>query len=233
MTALITTEPPADTPPADTPPADTPPADDLASLFTPEDIAARKEAIVASKAEEDRRAALTDEQRATEDAAKAAEEAAKGVPEKYEFKAPAGVVLDPVLVDEFSTIAKGLNLPQAEAQKLVDMGSKIVQRLTDGMLAQHDERVAGWLKEAESDPEIGADVKLGKDSVAIRAFNSVTGGDPKAKAMVDELGIGNHPEFIRVFYKISQLIREDGFVLPGAGAEASGSIAKALYPGMK
>jgi hypothetical protein len=108
-------------------------------------------------------------------------------------------------------------LPQGEAQKVIDLGSKLVQKTIDGMMTAHQERVAGWLKEAEADPEIGADIKLGAESAAVRAFNSLTQNDPKAKQMVDDLGIGNHPEFLRIFFKISQHMREDTFALPGKG----------------
>lgn len=211
--AILTNDPPVD------PPVD-PPADDLATLFTPEDIAARKESLAATAAEETRRAGLTEEQRTAEDSEKAAAEALKQVPEEYTFQMPEGTTLDPDLLAEFAPLAKELKLPQGEAQKVVDMGAKLVQKTIDGVMAAHETRVAGWLKEAEADPEIGADIKLGKESAALRAFNTLTQGDAKAKQMVDELGIGNHPEFLRIFYKISQHMREDTFVAPNNGGAA-------------
>lgn len=211
---LTTEEPPAEV----IPPAETPPVDDLSTLFTAEDIASRKESLAQTAAEETRRAALTDEQRSEEDTARAAEAAKSQVPEEYKFDLPEGMTLDPDLLAEFGPLAKELKLPQGEAQKMVDLGSKLVQKTIDGMMTAHQERVGNWLKEAEADPEIGADIKLGKESAAVRAFNSLA--TDKTKQMVDELGIGNHPEFLRVFYKISQHMREDTFSLPGTGGAA-------------
>lgn len=161
------------------------------------------------------------------------DETSAGAPEVYaDFVAPEGVTLDPAILDEFKPIAKELNLPQEQAQKVVDLGAKMVQRTIDGIFSQHQEKVGNWLKEAEGDAEIGADIKLGKDSAALRAFNTITKGDEKVKQMVDESGIGNHPEFLRIFYRISKQMREDTFEIPGTGG-LSTSPGDLLYPTMK
>lgn len=208
---------------------------DLAALFTPEEVEARQ-------AEATRRAALTDEQRAAEDEAKAAEAAKNAPPEEYgDFTVADGVVLDPEMLAEFRPMAKELGLSQEKAQKLVDLAAKIQQRTVDGIFAAHEERKAAWLNEAKADPEIGEDVKkwdpkdpeTSANSVALRAFNTLAQGAPGLKAMVDELGIGNHPEFIRVFYRIGKNMREDTFELPGTGSGGDKSIAKTLWPSMK
>lgn len=216
-------------------------ADDLTALFTPDDIQAKREAIALNQAEETRRAALTDEQRTAEDTAKAAEAAQNSAPDKYaDFVAPDGVVLDPEMTTEFSTIAKALNLPQGKAQELVDLGSKMIQKQMDGIFLAHEQRKESWLTEAKADKEIGADVSLWNDkdpestgkSVALRAFNSIAATVPGIKQMVDELGIGNHPEFIRVFYRLGQNMREDTFHIPGTGGADNKDPAKTMFPSM-
>jgi hypothetical protein len=209
--AILTTEPPVDPPANNDPPTD-PPADDLSTIFTPEEVTAKKESLAAAQAEETRRAALTDDQRKAEDDQKAAEDLLNGVPEKYEFKAPEGITLDPVMVEKFAPIAKELGLTQSKAQTLIDLAAEMQQRTMDGVFEMHEQRKVTWLEEAKKDPEIGADVS-GKpeDSVALRAFNTIAQGSPGLKSMVDELGIGNHPEFLRVFYKIGKNMREDTF----------------------
>lgn len=216
--------------------------DDLKTLFTPEEVTAKKEAMAAAKAEEDRRAALTDEQRAAEDQTKAEEAAKNSAPETYaDFVAPEGVVLDPEMLAEFAPMAKELNLSQEKAQKLVDLGSKMIQKQMDGIFAAHEQRKEALLVAAKADPEIGEDVKLwnpddpesASKSIALRAFNSIAATTPAIKAMVDETGIGNHPEFIRVFYRIGKNMREDTFVNPGGGdGSADKGVAKTLWPGM-
>jgi hypothetical protein len=240
-TALMTTEAaPTDPPAGDPPPGDPPPADDLATLFTPEEVIAKKASIEGVKQEEERRAALTNEQRTEEDRIKAEQAAADLPPEKYaDFKVAEGVVLDPVMIEEFAPIAKELGLSQAKAQTIIDLATKMQARTIEGIFEQHEARKASWLDDAKKDAEIGADVSLwdekdpesGKKSVALRAFNTLAAGSPGLKAMVDELGIGNHPEFIRVMFRIGQNMREDTFEFGNGGS--STTQAGRMYPSMK
>lgn len=227
--AVMTTDPPSGDPPVSDPPANpdsTNPPSDLSTLFTPEEVTAKQEAIAAAKAEEERRAGLTDEQRTEEDRVKAEEAASKAVPEEYaDFTVPEGMALDADLLAEFKPLAKELNLPQGQAQKIVDLGSKMVQKTMEKIITEHEERTAKWLEDAKADPEIGEDVSKWdpKDpstvanSVALRAFNSIASKNEGLKKMVEETGIGNHPDFIRVFYRIGQNMREDRFEIPGTG----------------
>jgi hypothetical protein len=235
---------PAEPAPAEPTPAEpTPPAEDLATLFSPEEIQAQRVRVAAAKAEETRRAGLTEEQRAEEDRLKAEAEAAGKVPEEYaDFTAPEGMTLDGEALTEFKAIAKELGLNQVGAQKLVDIATKMQIKTMDGLHEIHEQRKASWLQAAKEDEEIGADVKLwnpddpnsASASVSLRAFNSIAAGVPGIKAMVDELGIGNHPDFIRVFYRIGKNMREDSFEgIGGSGGKGDGgSVAKSLWPNM-
>lgn len=211
-------------PPGDDPPGDggNPPVDDLSTLFTPEEVTAKKESIAAARAEEERRAALTEEQRAEEDRVKTEEAAKNQVPEEYaDFTVPDGVELDKeLLTTEFEPFARELGLTQEKAQKLVDMGSKIVERMTTQMHDAHAERVAGWLETAKADAELKADIALGEKSEAARALNTIA--TPELKAYLNETGLGNHPEMIRMFLRIAPSMREDGLERGGAGSGLNG-----------
>ena len=210
---------------------------DLSTLFSPEEIESRK-------VETERRAGLTEEQRTEEDRQKAEAAALNGPPAEYgEFAVTAeGVVLDPEMMETFKPLAKELGLNQASAQKLVDLAVQVQQRTMDGIFEMHEQRKATWLAEAKADPEIGGDISLwdeavpgsAANSIALRAYNSIAQGHPGLKAAVDELGIGNHPEFLRMFHRIGKSMREDTFVLAGGGGDAKPkSLAKSLWPDMK
>lgn len=219
------TDPPGTDPPATDPPATDPPADDhLSKIFTPEDIAARKQVLADSKKEEERRAALTDEQRAEEDRLKAEEAKSNQVPEKYEFTVPDGVQLDEELVKEFEPLAKEYGLSQGKAQKIVDLGSKMMQkavdRYTEAAQVAHAEQVKGWLEAAKADPELKDDVAKGADSEAARVMNTLA--TPELKKFLNETGFGNHPEMIRLALKIAPGMREDGFFRGGQGGQKEG-----------
>jgi hypothetical protein len=195
--------------------------DDLATLFSKEDIEAKRTAISESKAEEDRRAALTDEERTLEDTTRAEETAAKGVPEKYDFKIPEGTTIDDEIMGEVSAFAKENNLPMKEAQRIADLGAKMLVKQQESRMAEYETIKEGWLTSAKTDKEIGADISKGKDSIAARAFNTIA--TPEMKEMVDQYGIGNHPEVLRMFYRLAPFMADDKMHMPGSGAGAGSS----------
>jgi hypothetical protein len=223
-------DPPVDppTPPADPP---TPPADDLATLFTPEEVTAKKEAVTTAKAEETRRAALTDDERTAEDATKAEEAKANEVPEEYAaFTAPEGMEPEQTFLDIALPEFKELGLTQAKAQQLVDMfstklGPAIVQKQQEAWAAE----VEGWKQAATKDPEIGG-TKFDKSvEDALRAVNTI---NPALKPVFDQYGLGNHPEFIRAFAKIAPLLTEDTIDRIKGESSQPKSLAERMYPGL-
>lgn len=184
---------------------------------TPEQKAEREtnEAKAAADAEEARRAALTDEERAAEDKAKAdAEKEAEGAPEAYDdFNLPEGVELDAAIADEFKAAAKELNLSQAKAQQLVDLGTKMSQSWTDRAIEAFDARATGWREAAMADAEFGGQKLNETLPVAVKAREQF--GTPELKTLLDEFRLGDHPEVIRFFYRVGKATSEDSFVQQG------------------
>jgi len=198
-------------------------ADGLDGLFTPEEVTARREKLAADKAEEERRAGLTPEQREEEDRVKAAAAAKDQVPETYDIKFPEGLEITKDLLDEFIPIAKELKLTNEEAQKLADFETKLVQRRSDAWA----NTVLGWLDTAKQDKEIGGDTWDANLEVAQRAINSF--GTPELKSALNQYGLGNHPEVIRLMVRIGKGMKEDGIVIPGAEGKGKGDMATRLY----
>lgn len=191
-------------------------ADDLSTLFSAEEIASKRTSVADAATEETRRAALSDEDRATEDTAAAEALALGEVPEKYEFTIPEGVTIDEALMTDVSTFAADNKLSIGEAQKIADMGVQLMTKQQELRETQFNEIKAGWLETAKTDTEIGADVSKGEESLAARAFNTIA--TPEMKELVDHYGIGNHPEMLRMFFRLSSLMGDDGMQLPGTGA---------------
>jgi len=202
--------------------------DDLAKLFTPELIEARKAELAAAKAEETHRAGLTQEQRDAEDAEKAKAEAAKTVPETYDIKFPEGMEPVPELLAEFTPLAKELGLNNEQAQKLADFELKVAANRQEA----YNQMALGWVETAKKDAEIGGDGWDENITVAQRALN--TFGTPELKTMLNQYKVGNHPEMIRLMVRIGKAVREDGMVIPGAqGGGDKGDMATRLYGGTK
>ncbi len=205
--------------------------DDLSTLFTPDEVTAKKEAVTAANAEEERRAALTDDQRTAEDTDKAEEAKANEVPEEYApFKVADGITVDPVFLEIAIPEFKELGLTQAKAQKMIDMfsdklGPEIVKRQQAAWAAEVD----GWKQTASKDPEIGG-TKFDKSvEDALRAVNTI---NPALKPVFDQYGLGNHPEFIRAFAKIAPLLNEDSIDKVKNTSTQSKSIAERMYPNL-
>lgn len=147
----------------------------------------------------------------------------EGAPEKYEFKAPEGVTFDPAVIGAFSEVAKELNLPQDQAQKVLDkMAPVIAARQVEQLQAARIE----WAEAAKVDKEFGGEKLAENLAVAKKALNAF--GTPELRMLLEESGLGNHPEVIRVFYRAGKVISEDRFVAGSAGKSNPGD-ARRLY----
>jgi hypothetical protein len=151
-------------------------------------------------------------------------EASEGAPEKYEFNskvADAPEELDPEVLTAFGEVAKDLDLPQEAAQKVLDKVAPVIQARQAKAVEQAR---ADWATESQSDEEFGgenlsANLEIAKSS--LKEF-----GTDALKSLLQESGLGNHPEVIRFMYRAGKAISEDGYVGNSQGANAKGGIPK-------
>ena len=193
---------------AQAPAADAPaPAAD-STLLTPP-AAADAPAAVAAK---------TPEQIQQEADAKAKTEAdAKltGAPEAYEdFKLPDGMEMDADVLGEFKGLAKELNIPQAQAQKLIDFQTQLASKQAEAYQAAVTKQSQDWAASIKNDPEIGGANYDKSVQSAIKVIQSF--GDPALTELLNTSGLGNHPALFKFCHRISSAISEDKFVLPGS-----------------
>jgi uncharacterized phage infection (PIP) family protein YhgE len=154
------------------------------------------------------------------------DKAPEGAPEKYEFVIPEGSTLDADGMEAFTEVAKELNLSQEAAQKMIDkMAPAMAARQAEVFEAAKIE----WAEGSRADKEFGGD-KLNENlAVAKKALD--TFGTPELRTLLNESGLGNHPEVIRMMYRAGKAISEDRFVAPSAGGPTgSKDFAKSLYP---
>ena len=158
----------------------------------------------------------------------------EGAPDKYEFNskvADAPDELDPEVLTAFGEVAKDLDLSQDAAQKVLDKVAPVIQAKQAKAV---DESKANWATESQSDEEfggenLGANLEIAKSS--LKEF-----GTDALKSLLQESGLGNHPEIIRFMYRAGKAISEDSYVGNSEGAMSQGadpkdfnSIANALY----
>lgn len=147
-----------------------------------------------------------------------------GAPESYEFQAPEGVQFDDAVIGAFAEVAKELDLPQDRAQIVLDRMAPLLQ-------SRQVERIeaarAEWKASSEADKEFGGEQlaeNLGTAKKALDAFAT-----PELRGLLNESGLGNHPEVIRLFYRVGKATSEDSKVVTGQGGQDNRNDARRLY----
>lgn len=161
---------------------------------------------------------LSDDDKKAADDYKAAEDATKdgttkeGAPESYDkFKMPEGETLvDEGRIEDVKTLAKELDLTQDQAQKVVDLQVKSAQEFVEAQVGAFRKVKAEWEGEVKSDEEIGGADYAAKLGGAVKVMKNF--GNEKLTRLLNDTGLGSHPEVVRVFYKLSKIISEDHFV---------------------
>jgi hypothetical protein len=154
---------------------------------------------------------------------KKADEKPAGAPEKYEFTAPEGVVLDTKAVEQFEPIARELNLTNDQANKLVALQASIVRQQQEVWAQQRQT----WESAVKTDKELGGTALDGNIRLAQSALTKF--GTPELRAALDTTGMGNHPELVRVFTRIGKAMAEDTFEKGSPSKNAGKSAAEILY----
>ena len=157
----------------------------------------------------------------------ASEDAAANVPENYEFTLPEGVTIDDSTMGDLKTLSKELGLSQEQAQKIADLGVQQNERWAQQQLEYAMQAREEWATQVKADKELGGpafDESIASASRAIKEF-----GSPELVNLLNETGLGNHPEVIRAFYKVGKMIEDDKIVPGGRNSNEPLDAAKRLY----
>ncbi|ACO74529.1 hypothetical protein LHK_01541 [Laribacter hongkongensis HLHK9] len=154
------------------------------------------------------------------------EQKTAGAPEHYDFRAPEGMQFDAAVIEQFSGVARELNLPQDVAQQMLDRMAPVLQARQSEQLAAASEQ---WVTAAKADQEFGGEQLAENLGHARRALDQF--GTTELKSLLNDSGLGNHPEVIRFMVRAGKAISEDRFVAGTRGASGPGDDpAKRLFP---
>lgn len=158
-----------------------------------------------------------------------------GPPERYEL-ALDGLALDPALLDSAEPVLRELGLSNAAAGKLLPLAQGVMQRTEEALLAHFADAAAAqkraWAEEFAADPEIGGAHRAESEHLAARGLDALGFGEghPFRAALADS-GFGNHPDMIRAFRRLGQLLGEDGsFARAHVGSASQRPLWERLYP---
>lgn len=155
-------------------------------------------------------------------------------PIEYDLKAPEGVQFDAEALDEFKGIAKELGLENESAQKLADLGTKLAAKWEAKQIETIQAAQTEWAEQCKTDKRFGGDALQENLGIAKKALD--TFATPELQQLLNQSGLGNHPELINAFYNVGKAISEDRFVNGGkAPSNANQPLmqraANALYGG--
>ena len=155
--------------------------------------------------------------------------AAPKAPEKYEFKVAEGQALDASVMETFEAVARKHDLSQDAAQDIVsEVTAKLAARQVDAINQVRTE----WEAASKADKEFGGE-KLSENLGMAKAF-ATKFASPELMKLLDDTGLGNNPEVIRLFVRAGKAISEDSFVQGGRGVSQKPPVATAsdMFPSM-
>lgn len=179
------------------------------------------------------------------EAAPEAPKPAEGAPDKYaDYKLPDGFEIVPEIRTEADSLFKGMGLSQDNAQKLVDFYVKQTTDAQNAPYKAYQDMTANWRSQTEAHPDLAGKLGPGKEvnTTISRALDSL--GDPalsrEFREVMDLTGVGNHPAFVRAFFRLAQRVTEGSHVAgnrpsPGgqsAPGQAPRSTAQTLWPNL-
>lgn len=138
------------------------------------------------------------------------------VPEKYEVKLPEGALFDQAHAEMIAQKAKEIGLSPEHAQALVDREHQILKDIEQKHDEGHKARMQEWVSQAKADKEIGGDDTKFKENVEIASRGLKKFTTPEFAKILDDSGFGNHPELLRVFYRIGKELANDKMIIPSA-----------------
>lgn len=147
-------------------------------------------------------------------------------PIEYNFELPEGVSMADETLEGLKSLAGDLKLDQDGADKVKDLGVEMLKKWETAQSEALDAMRTEWADAAKSDKELGGakfDENLAGAKAAMDKFAT-----PELTALLNESGLGNHPEMIRLFWKLNNQISDDALV-SGSPAPQSKTRAEVLF----
>jgi len=156
-------------------------------------------------------------------------------PEAYELTPPEGFTIDKTSLDVFDPVFRELGLTKEGAQKVVDAAPAFVEHITNQVQNAQVQQIVDtrkqWADAALADPEIGgANLDRSKQYAASVFDRYGLKPDGPFRTLLNESGLANHPDMIRVFAKIGHDMGEDGFPVGEGAPRVPSSRVERMYP---
>jgi len=161
----------------------------------------------------------------------AAEPKAEPKPDEHKefvLKLEEGSPLSDSDIDRISTLAKEKGLSEGDAKELIAGQEAAVNVYKDAQMQDVEDVRTEWVEESKSDKEFGGEEFDANMAVAKTAIDKY--GSAEFKKSLEDTGFGNHPEVIRVFYRIGKAMANDKLITAESTVGNKPSDADILYP---
>ena len=145
-------------------------------------------------------------------------------------------LLDENHLESLESFAKANNFNQEKADELYKTAEEILEKNTAKQAASEDSKVENWLSDSKNDPEFGRE-SWDNNSKKIYDFYQKH-STKELSELLNDTGIGNHPEVLRLFYRLSKIHdsysdkgEEDVYVANKPASQFQ-SIEQLMYPDM-
>lgn len=156
-------------------------------------------------------------------------------PERYDLLLE-GFAIDPALVQNADPVLREIGLSNDAANKLLPVARDIMARTQENLVRQIEDAAAvqkrTWYEAFVADPDIGGVRKNETEHLAAKALDALgyVQGHPFRTALNDS-GFGNHPDMLRAFRRLGEMVGEDaGLVRPMTASARTRPVWERLYP---
>jgi hypothetical protein len=131
-------------------------------------------------------------------------------PEDYgTFDLPEGTTVDQAALDTALPEFRQAGLTKEQAQTAIGLYIKLQAKQAEAQAAQ----VQQWAKDVVADKEIGGAKWAENRAVIARARDAFA--SPELVQLMEQTGLGSHPEVIKLFVRVGKAISDDGHVIGG------------------
>lgn len=99
------------------------------------------------------------------------------------------------------------------------------------VMQQHADQLGAWEAELKADKDFGGEAFDANVGLAIKGLDAV--GSPALRQVLDQTGMGSHPEVVRAFKKVGELVADAPFATAAQPAQSAKSLGERMYPNMK
>lgn len=157
-----------------------------------------------------------------EDGATDGEPAEAVIPDEYDIKTIDGYEINKEMMDELTPLFKELKISAVGAQKLADYHMQIMQKQSAAASEMRKQMIGQWSESIKKDPQFGGAMFNENMALARRGLKAVMPADANSAKeltmLLNDSGMGNHPEIIKVFAKVGKMIKEDSVMSGRAGS---------------